>query len=102
MELILTGRIYDAEEALRIGFVTKIVDPQELMPEALALAETIASNGPLAVRAAKQTILRGIGRPLNDNIPFETETFSYLCKSDDWTRGQRAFLAGETPDFQGR
>jgi hypothetical protein len=54
------------------------------------------------VRAAKQTILRGVGRPLNDNIPFETETFSYLCKSDDWTRGQRAFLHGEKPDFQGR
>ncbi|WP_157746203.1 enoyl-CoA hydratase/isomerase family protein [Mycobacterium marseillense] len=102
MELILTGRIYDAEEALRIGFVTKIVEPHQLMREALAIAETIASNGPLAVRAAKQTILRGVGRPLNDNIPFETETFSYLCKSEDWTRGQRAFFAGEKPDFQGR
>lgn len=102
MELILTGRIYDAEEALRIGFVTKIVEPQDLMQEAFAIAERIAANGPLAVRAAKQTILRGVGRPLNDNIPFETEAFSYLCKSEDWTRGQRAFLAGEKPDFQGR
>jgi enoyl-CoA hydratase/carnithine racemase len=102
MELILTGRIYDAEEALRIGFVTKIVEPQHLMQEAMAIAGSVASNGPLAVRAAKQTILRGVGRPLNDNIPFETETFSYLCKSDDWTRGQRAFLTGEKPDYQGR
>jgi enoyl-CoA hydratase len=72
------------------------------MNEAIGIAERIAANGPLAVRAAKQTILRGVGRPLNDNIPFETETFSYLCKSDDWTRGQRAFLHGEKPDFQGR
>jgi enoyl-CoA hydratase len=102
MELILTGRLYDAEEALRIGFVTKVVEADSLMDEAIAIAERIASNGPLAVRAAKQTILRGVGRPLNDNIPFETETFSYLCKSEDCTRGQRAFLYGEKPDFQGR
>lgn len=102
MELILTGRLYDAEEALRIGFITKVVQPTDLMSEALVIAERIAANGPLAVRAAKQTILRGVGRPLNDNIPFETETFSYLCKSEDWTRGQQAFLRGETPEFQGR
>ena len=102
MELILTGRLYDAEEAQRIGFVTKIVPPEDLMSEAIAIAERIAANGPLAVRAAKQTILRGVGRPLEDNIPFETETFSYLCKSEDWTRGQQAFLTGEKPDFQGR
>jgi enoyl-CoA hydratase/carnithine racemase len=102
MELILTGRLYGAEEALRIGFVTKVVEPEDLMSEAIAIAERIAANGPLAVRAAKQTILRGVGRTLDDNIPFETETFSYLCKSDDWLRGQRAFLTGETPEFQGR
>ena len=102
MELILTGRLYDAEEALRIGFVTKVVEQGSLMDEALAIARRIASNGPLAVRAAKQTILRGVGRPLDDNIPFETETFSYLCKSEDWTRGQKAFVTGETPEFRGR
>lgn len=94
MELILTGRLYDADEALRIGFVTKIVEPRGLTDEALTIAGRIACNGPLAVRAAKQTILRGVGRPLTDNIPFETETLSYLCKSEDWTRGQQAFLTG--------
>jgi enoyl-CoA hydratase/carnithine racemase len=102
MELILTGRLYDAEEALRIGFVTKVVKPEDLMAEAIAIAQRIAANGPLAVRAAKQAILRGVGRTLNDNIAFETETFNYLCKSDDWVRGQRAFLTGETPLFEGR
>ncbi|WP_108920388.1 enoyl-CoA hydratase/isomerase family protein [Mycobacterium montefiorense] len=94
MELILTGRLYDADGALRIGFVPKIVEPRGLMDEALAIAGRIACNGPLAVRAAKQAILRGVGRPLTDNIPFETETFSYLSKSEDWTRGQQAFLTG--------
>ncbi|WP_165612746.1 enoyl-CoA hydratase/isomerase family protein [Mycobacterium kubicae] len=102
MELILTGRIYDADEALRIGFVSKLVQPQDLMHEAMVMADAIARNAPLAVRAAKQTVLRGIGRPLHDNIPFETETFSYLCKTEDWTRGQQAFLTGEKPDFQGK
>lgn len=102
MELILTGRIYDAEEALRIGFVTQIVPADDLLPAATRIAERIAANGPLAVRAAKQTILRGLGRPLEDNIPFETETFSYLCKSEDWLRGQEAFLTRTTPKFEGR
>lgn len=102
MELILTGRLYDAEEALRIGFVTKVVEPENLMAEATAIAASIAANGPLAVRAAKQAVLRGIGRTLDDNIAFETETFNYLCRSEDWLRGQHAFLTGETPEFQGR
>lgn len=102
MELILTGRIYDAEEALRIGFVTQIVPKAELIPAATSIAERIAANGPLAVRAAKQAILRGLGRPLDENIPFETETFSYLCKSEDWLAGQAAFLTGSTPEFKGR
>lgn len=72
------------------------------MATATKIAERIAANGPLAVRAAKQTVIRGLGRPVNDNIRFETETFSYLCKSDDWVKGQRAFLYGETPTFEGR
>jgi enoyl-CoA hydratase len=103
MELILTGRIYDAEEALRIGFVTQIVpNAEQLIPAATRIAERIAANGPLAVRAAKQAILRGLGRPLDENIPFETETFSHLCKSEDWLAGQAAFLNGSTPEFKGR
>jgi hypothetical protein len=52
-----------------------------------------------ARRTSRQaTILRG-GVALNDNIAFEIDTFSYLCKSEDWTRGQRAFLHGEKPHF---
>jgi enoyl-CoA hydratase/carnithine racemase len=102
MELILTGRIYDAEEALRIGFVSQVVPGEELISAATEVARRIAANGPLAVRAAKQAVLRGVGRPLEDNIAFETETFNYLCRSQDWERGQRAFLTGERPDFQGR
>jgi enoyl-CoA hydratase len=102
MELILTGRIYDAEEALRIGFVSQIVPAAQLISAATEIARRIAANGPLAVRAAKQTVLRGLGRPLEEGIASETDTFNYLCRSEDWLRGQRAFLTGETPDFQGR
>ncbi|WP_158726459.1 enoyl-CoA hydratase/isomerase family protein [Tomitella fengzijianii] len=102
MNIILTGDLYDAQEAHRIGFVTKVVEPGDLMDTAIALAERIAANGPLAVRAAKQAVIRGAGRPINDNIRFETDTFSYLCKSDDWIKGQHAFLHGGTPAFEGR
>lgn len=102
MEIILTGKIYDAQEAYRIGFVNHVVPAGDLMDRAAQMAEVIAANGPLATRAAKQAVLYSVGRPLRDGIAFETDTFSYLCKSEDWLAGQRAFLSHGTPTFKGR
>jgi enoyl-CoA hydratase/carnithine racemase len=102
MEIILTGKIYDAQEAYRIGFVNHVVPAKDLMDRATQMAETIAANAPLATRAAKQAVLHSIGRPLRDGIAFETDTFSYLCRSEDWLSGQQAFLTGTRPSFKGR
>ncbi len=102
MEIILTGKIYDAEEAYRIGFVNHVVPRRELMATATELAETIAGNGPLATRAAKQAVLHAIGRPLPEGIAFETDAFSYLCRSEDWLAGQQAFLTRSKPAFKGK
>lgn len=102
MEIILTGRIYDVEEAYRIGFVNHVVPAGKLLDRATQMAEAIAANGPLATRAAKQSVLHSIGRPLREGIAFETDTFSYLCRSEDWVAGQQAFLSRSTATFQGR
>ena len=64
MEIILTGKIYDAQEAYRIGFVNHVVPAKDLMTRATQMAEMIAANAPLATRAAKQAVLHSVGRPL--------------------------------------
>ncbi len=102
MEIILTGKIYDAQEASRIGFVNHVVPLARLMDKATEIARQIAANGPLATRAAKQAVLHGIGRPLREGIAFETDTFSYLCRSEDWLAGQQAFLTRSTATFKGK
>jgi enoyl-CoA hydratase/carnithine racemase len=102
MEIILTGKIYDAQEAYRIGFVNHVVPAKDLMTKATRMAETIAANAPLATRAAKQAVLHSVGRPLREGIAFETDTFSYLCRSEDWLAGQQAFLTRTRATFKGR
>lgn len=102
MEIILTGKIYDAQEAYRIGFVNHVVPAKELMAKATEMAEAIAANGPLATRAAKQAVLHSVGKPLREGIAFETDTFSYLCRSEDWIAGQQAFLSRTKATFKGR
>lgn len=102
LEIILTGNLYDSQEAYRIGFVNHVVPLKDLMTKATEIAETIAGNGPLALRAAKQAVLHSIGRPLEEGIKFETDTFNYLCRSEDWLIGQKAFLTGTKAEFKGR
>ncbi|MBI3106897.1 MAG: enoyl-CoA hydratase/isomerase family protein [Candidatus Rokubacteria bacterium] len=102
MEIILTGKIYDAQEAYRIGFANHVVPLGSLIAKATEMAEQIAGNGPLATRAAKQAVLHSIGRPLREGIAFETDTFSYLCRSEDWLAGQQAFLTRSPATFKGK
>ncbi len=102
MEIILTGKLYDAQEAYRIGFVNHVVPLGDLMAKATEIAEAIAGNGPLAIRAAKEAVLHSLGRPLDEGIAFETDTFNYLCRSEDWTIGQEAFLKRGKAEFKGK
>jgi enoyl-CoA hydratase/carnithine racemase len=102
LEIILTGKLYDAQEAYRIGFVNHVVPRDGLMTKATEMAEAIAANGPLALRAAKQAVLNSIGRPLEEGIMFETDTFNYLCRTDDWEIGQKAFLERTQAEFKGK
>jgi len=102
LELILTGEIAGAEEALRIGLVSKVVPRDELMETAAALAGRIAAQGPLAVRYAKEAVLRGMEMPLEQALRFETDLTIILQTTEDRAEGVRAFLEKRPPQFKGR
>jgi len=101
-ELILTGKIIDAQEAYRIGLVNKIVSTDELMPTARELAEAICRVGPLAVRAAKEAMILGTGMSVEDGLRFEYSLFQHVLSTKDFEEGIAAFLGGRKPRFEGK
>lgn len=102
LELILSGDRIDAEEAFRIGLVNHVYPQARLVDEALRLAERIASRAPLAVQAAKEIVLRGLGRPLEDGLRLESFSFYQLKDTEDLAEGTRAFAEKRQPVFKGR
>ncbi len=102
LELILTGAILDAHEALRLGLVNKVVPRSELMSAAEEYARKIASNGPLAVVFAKEAVRKGYEMSLDDGLRLEADLSSLLQTSDDIKEGARAFVEKRPPQFKGR
>jgi len=102
MMLLLTGERIDAAEALRIGLVSRVYEPGELMAGALGIARKIARNAPLSVVAAKQLADRGSDLPLPAALDMEQQVFGLLRDTADRIEGRRAFAAKETPRFTGR
>ena len=98
-ELIFTGRIIDAGEALRIGLISQVVAYEELRNTCTGLAETILSKGPLAVKAGKRAINEGIKIPLNEGLELEAKSFGELCASEDMKEGIQAFFEKRMPKF---
>ncbi len=101
-ELIFTGEMISAEEALKIGLVDKVVKQAELMSEVLSMAEKIASNSPLAIGFAKYAINRGSEMNLNDSLEMELDLGVDCFDSQDRLEGMSAFLEKRTPDFTGK
>ncbi|MFK7739055.1 MAG: enoyl-CoA hydratase/isomerase family protein [Planctomycetota bacterium] len=92
-ELVYTGRMVDAEEALRIGLANRVVPDSEVVDAALAMADKIAKNGRLAVRGAKRS-LNALSRPGQENaVVFESTTQAVLFDSDDKRARMDAFLS---------
>jgi enoyl-CoA hydratase len=99
-ELIFTGRLIDAAEALRIGLVNMILPPEQVLPVALEWANTILQAAPLAVRAAKEAMLRGREMDLDSALNLEARLCSFLCGTDDFTEGLRAHTERRKPEFK--
>jgi len=101
-ELILSGQPFSAAEAELWGLVNRVLPPEELLAAALVIAERIASNGPLAVRQAKQAVQRGLRMSLADGLAFEIEAYNRLIPTADRSEGVRAFNERRKPDFRGK
>ena len=101
-ELILTGRLVDADEALRIGLVTAVHEPAELLERALETARLLASKGPLALAAAKAAVNGALSGEHEANLRAEAERFGGLFASEDAKEGLTAFVEKREPEFTGR
>jgi enoyl-CoA hydratase len=101
-ELILSGRIVDAQEALRIGLVTAVFRPDEVLDEALALAGSLAAKSPLVLAAAKELTNRSLQGEFSAGLEEEAERFAQLFSSEDQKEGMRAFIEKRSPEFKGR
>lgn len=102
MELILTGRRMDANEAFEAGMVTKVAPPETYLEEAKKLAKTIASKAPLAAQLAKDAALKAYDGTLDAGLDYERRNFLVLFSTEDKEEGMAAFKEKRTPDFKGK
>lgn len=102
LELVTTGRQVKAQEALEIGLANEVVEPAQLMDKGLEVARLIASKAPLAVRASKQAVQRGLDVDLANGCVLETALFAHAFGSADRLEGMSAFLAKRAAQFEGR
>jgi enoyl-CoA hydratase len=102
LELILTGELIDAAEALRIGLVNRVVPHAELYAAATAMAKTIAAKGRDAVRLSLEAVNAAEELGLANGLRKEAELFGACCATEDFREGTRAFLEKRKPVFQGR
>jgi len=102
LELMMTARRMPAEEALGCGLVTRLVPTGQALEAAIALAEQICENAPLAVRAAKEAAMRGMDMGLDEGLRLEQFLAEPLRQSEDAREGPRAFASKEKPRFKGR
>lgn len=101
-ELLFTGTAIDAQEAYRIGLVNLVVPLSELMPTAKEWARRICQNGPLALRAAKESMMEGINMTLDEGLKLEKSLVDKLLMTEDAKEGVKAFNEKRKPVFKGR
>jgi E-phenylitaconyl-CoA hydratase len=102
MLLLLTGDRIDAREAHRIGLVSRVVAQADLMPVAVDIAERIAGNAPLSLRAVKRLVRQGMDMPLSHALDMERCAFGLLFNSEDRIEGRKAFAEKRKPAYKGR
>ena len=101
-ELLLTGRLIAAEEALQLGLVHKVVEPENLLSVAEDLLLAILSQSPVAVRLTWEAIHRGMNLSLEESALLGADYFGLVASSEDFRNGTKAFLEKKCPSFAGR
>lgn len=102
MELLLTGDLISAEQALSYGFLNYVTDLDKIQAKAMEIAEKIAANGPLAVKAIRRSARACLGLPEADALALETEIAMPVFKTQDAQEGPRAFMEKRQPQYHGR
>ena len=102
LELVLTAQPVTAQRAYDMGFVNKVVPGEQLMAEAMTLAQQIAENAPLAVQAFKELAYRGQNMSNEDIAAMTYETYNKLLTTEDSKEGPRAFAEKRKPQWKGR
>ncbi len=101
-ELIWSGRMIGAEEALALGIVSQLTEPDALMPTALEMARSFAAGPPVSIRLSKRAIYRSMEADLRDALEFETYAQNVCLSTDDVKEGVRAFVEKREPNFSGQ
>lgn len=101
-EMLLTGNRITAEEALRIGLISRVVPRDQLMSTAMEISETICTRGPLGVRASKEAMIRGFDMTLPEGLSLERELAARIRTTDDFMEGAKAFAQKRTPEYKGK
>ncbi|MBR7889515.1 2,3-dehydroadipyl-CoA hydratase [Marinomonas sp. A79] len=102
MQMVLTGQAISAQQAKEAGLISEITQPELTLQRATDIATTIAQKSPLAVRLAKEAILKGMDTDLATGLRFERHAFTVLAGTEDRNEGIKAFLEKRPPVFSGR
>jgi enoyl-CoA hydratase len=102
MEMVLTGRFITAQEALHAGLINRVVPVELFLQETIKLAAETAAMSPLALKMAKEAVLKAFDTTLEEGLHFERKNFYLLFSSDDQKEGMQAFVEKRSPDFKGR
>lgn len=102
MDLVLTGRNVEAEEALAIGLVNRVVPIKDLEEETAKVAKKLMQKGPIALRLCMEAVNRGFDMTLDDGLELEANLFGVCSGTEDTTEGLAAFLEKRRPEFKGK
>jgi enoyl-CoA hydratase len=102
LEMLLTGEMVDAQEALRIGLVNRVVPKEKLLAESEALLRKMLANGPVSLRFTLAAVNDGLEMPLDEAQRAEATLFGLICSTGDMKEGTKAFLEKRPAKFQGK
>ncbi|HET7746436.1 MAG TPA: enoyl-CoA hydratase-related protein [Vicinamibacteria bacterium] len=102
LEMLLTGEMVDAAEALRIGLVNRVVPKERLLEESVGLVRKMIANGPVSLRFTLEAVAAGLEMPFDEAQYLEATLFGLICTTEDMKEGTKAFLEKRPARFQGR